>query len=326
MMYRLGLIGCCALLAFASLCSAQTPSIQNALDAALQKEREIQQKKNLASPQIELEFSLKLPVDKDGAPLSLGALLDRAVKNNADIRVAESKIRDAEVNLTKTRLVVMQQVVIAHQEAVAAKSNVDRVESMFKQKAVSTESLQKAKAELAKAEAQLCFLLGEQSRSPARVIWFAPDGAKRSDWAPAFVDPLDAAKIWQATPQYGFPTPKQGSQADKLRESLNHLVRLSLTQQSGVEAIEQIRKLMPGVNLTVSAKLSEKKFATVDFKEAVELGAILQWFEDEFGCRFVLRDYGVVVVEADRIPPGAVLVQTFWKTPSTKTSTAAPPK
>jgi hypothetical protein len=40
----------------------------------------------------------------------------------------------------------------------------------------------------------------------------------------------------------------------------------------------------------------------------------LQYLEDEAGCVFVLRDYGIMVTSAaERLPPGFVRVTEFWK-------------
>ncbi len=313
MMKRIGFLGWCALFASAAMSHAQTPEIQKALDAALQKEREIQGKKS-ADKAIEIEFSLKPPVGKDGKPLSLGAILDRAVKNNSDIRLSEMKVREAEANLTKTRLVVMQQVVLAYQELEIARATFQITDSRFRDKKESTENFQKAKAELAKAEAQLAFLLGEQRR-PA-TINLITDGSGVRVWdfntGKEVQLRLEQDKLAEWQLQAAREAITSGSQTEKLSKSLNHLVRLKAMNLECNDVVEQIRDLMKGINLTVSGKLPAQT-ATVDFKEAVELGAILQWFEDEFNCRFVVRDYGVVLVNADRLPPGAVLVQTFWK-------------
>ena len=45
----------------------------------------------------------------------------------------------------------------------------------------------------------------------------------------------------------------------------------------------------------------------------VPLAAAMQLIEDEYPIRFVLRDYGIVVVDASRIPAGAMLVSDFIK-------------
>ena len=44
------------------------------------------------------------------------------------------------------------------------------------------------------------------------------------------------------------------------------------------------------------------------------MGAVLEWVEDDLpGSRAVVRDYGVVIVRKDDIPPGAPLLRDFWK-------------
>src|SRR5205807_1593697 len=56
------------------------------------------------------------PAQKPAAssPESLEALMAAALKSNADIQVAEAKLREAEANLNKARVTVMQQVAAAH--------------------------------------------------------------------------------------------------------------------------------------------------------------------------------------------------------------------
>src|SRR5262249_23920076 len=67
-----------------------------------------------------------------------------------------------------------------------------------------------------------------------------------------------------------------------------------------------------GVNLDIRYSFEEAK-TNLSLKERVPLGAVLQWFEDNFTIRFVLRDYGIVVSERTRVPPGAMSVIDFWK-------------
>ena len=43
-------------------------------------------------------------------------------------------------------------------------------------------------------------------------------------------------------------------------------------------------------------------------------GAALEWMEDAIpGNCFVVRDYGLVIVPKDQLPPGAPLLHDFWK-------------
>src|SRR6266478_4733040 len=56
-----------------------------------------------------------------GGPV-LTELLDRALKDNPDVRVAEAKLREAEAELNRARLLVMQKVVALQRAVEDAKS------------------------------------------------------------------------------------------------------------------------------------------------------------------------------------------------------------
>ena len=51
----------------------------------------------------------------------------------------------------------------------------------------------------------------------------------------------------------------------------------------------------------------------IRLKEPVPVGAIFQFLEDQYGWRFVVREYGIVLAEPSRLPPGAVLLLDFWR-------------
>jgi hypothetical protein len=101
-------------------------------------------------------------------------MLAQALKNHADIRVAEAKLREAEALLEQARLLVSQKV-IAHYHAVQAQKlalqssqiQIDRLERMVKLKAASEEeaaaarqAYAAAKGKLAELEAETPLLIG----------------------------------------------------------------------------------------------------------------------------------------------------------------------
>jgi hypothetical protein len=107
------------------------------------------------------------------APGSLDEMLSTALHNNPDIRVAEAKLREAEANLNKARVQVMQQVVTLKNAVDAQKKAVEYAEQSHKrilelgkgtvplaEVQQSEALLVKAKAELAKLEADLAIPLG----------------------------------------------------------------------------------------------------------------------------------------------------------------------
>lgn len=111
--------------------------------------------------------------------LSLEQMLAQALKNHADIRVAEAKLREAEALLEQSRLLVSQKV-IAHYHAVQAQKaaveasqiQMDRVARLAESKAISAEEISvarqaytAAKAKLAELEAQTPLLIGKPAAS-----------------------------------------------------------------------------------------------------------------------------------------------------------------
>src|SRR5439155_12788651 len=122
---------------------------------------------------------------------TLEELLAKAAKDNPDIRVAESKVREAEAELNRARLMVTQKVVKAYHEIAAhkmlvaqAQSSLERALQLAANRAIAQDELslvqqaaQQAKANLAKAEAEMPFLLGNQpaGNTPWIVVEYVDD-------------------------------------------------------------------------------------------------------------------------------------------------------
>ncbi len=111
----------------------------------------------------------------------LDDLIARALKNNPDIRVGESKVRESEAELSRTRMKVVSDITFLHAEIHAAKAMVDyaqkqydRTDRLLKNKSISVEehrvtslALEKAMADLAGKQAKLPYLLGQSAGSTA---------------------------------------------------------------------------------------------------------------------------------------------------------------
>lgn len=128
------------------------------------------------TPEIQKEVEKKL--DRARAEkTALEQLITEALKNNPDIRLAESKVREAEAELQRTRMKVLSDVTLAHIEIQAAQSEVDvasarylQVQKLYETKSVSSRELAEAKQVLAKSkaalpvlQAKLPYLLGKAS-------------------------------------------------------------------------------------------------------------------------------------------------------------------
>ncbi|OAI49624.1 hypothetical protein AYO44_06365 [Planctomycetaceae bacterium SCGC AG-212-F19] len=121
------------------------------------------------------------------AVLTLEQMLAQAGQDNPDIRVAQAKLREADADLNRTRLLVAQKVVKLYQDVKVQRAalteteqRLRRVEQLYQQKAVALsevdiakQALIQARAKLESAEAELPYLLGAPER---KGVGFHPDG------------------------------------------------------------------------------------------------------------------------------------------------------
>jgi hypothetical protein len=279
---------------------------------------------------------------KGDAPKKLSPLeemLAKALQNNPDIHVAEAKVREAEAELSRTRLQVMQKVValqhgIDIQKAAVekAKVNLARMEALVKKAAISMEELHvaqqefiSAKAKLAEIEAQLPFLLGKQPLAAnifntVKAVAFSPDGrtlvTQNSDGLVRLWDPDTGkeirgdknVKVWDIT------KPVQGTRAEKIRKALDTPVKLNYAAEFGSTILEDLQKKAKGIFFQNSSQELKAKVLTLKMSEEIPLGVALQLIEDAVpGVRFVVREYGILATDQSQTPPGAMSAYDFWK-------------
>ncbi len=135
-------------------------------------------------------------VPTDEKARSLEDLLAQALKNNPDIRVAESKVREAEAKLNRVRMQVSQRLAILNAEMAGAKLIYDEAvtklktaERMLQAKSISMEEYRSAvltrdklKTDLARLEAELPYLLGSGAGVSEVVV--GPDGKRYTPMNP----------------------------------------------------------------------------------------------------------------------------------------------
>src|SRR5207248_4159629 len=105
----------------------------------------------------------KPPADKaEAGKRSLDDLLATALKHSPDVQVAQAKVTQAEAELRRVRLTLLQKVIEANAAIDANRTAVMHAEDMFRRTAalvktgnVSIEEQQKSDAQLAVAKAQL---------------------------------------------------------------------------------------------------------------------------------------------------------------------------
>jgi hypothetical protein len=304
--------------------------------------------------------------DKAAVP-TLEEMLTGALKDNPDVRVAEAKVREADAELNRTRLLVTQKVIAFHRSLEAQKALVDVTEKQFKRyqelggkNAISKELLDEqqqklaaAKAKLAEVEAEMPYLLGKQPQAQAGNQFFGPfdlgtgqlynlntlipyTGMGQSIFLspnrPTPYNTLDLSNQifssfptnqwfaphdpFRVSPQPSKPAPP-GSMAEKIRKALDTPITIKFVQQPITDVFAQIEKAAPGVSFRV-VELKDRPIASLPVSnfqvQELPAGAVLQALEDTFpGLTFVVRDYGILVTWNEKLPPGALRVDTFWK-------------
>lgn len=257
---------------------------------------------------------------------NLEEMLAQALKNNPDIRVAAAKLAEADAELNRTRLQVTQKVVMLYHAIETQKKVVENAERREKRAenlgaAISsegkdeiTQSLALAKAKLAELEAQVPALLGkarssaagEASRPRVRYrLGFDNDGDVDGE-----LDLLLAREGKLDIPQAKVNIP----QAEKIRKALQTPVRVDFKDMTFDAILSDLAKTVEGLSFRNLFQRGDN-FAKMNlrFEGALPLSAILQALTDETGCTFYVRDYGILAIRRDSVPPGAMTVEDFLR-------------
>jgi hypothetical protein len=266
------------------------------------------------------------PTASKGHSESLEEALASALKNNPDIRVAESKVHEAEAELNRTRLQVTQKVVSLLRKMEAQKKTIGGAEARLRriQKipngAASADeigleevSVQTCKAKLAEMEADLAYLTGKPAVETKRAVDTTLEKGieflnthRTSRFQAEFLSAHELAK------------PPEGQSADKIRKALDTPINYESERLSLGEALRNLEKL-GGVTFLVN--INDADLPAVSRFRFVNqpLGAVMQAFEDILpGLRFTVRDYGILVSLNTAVPEDAVRLREFWKALSTK--------
>jgi hypothetical protein len=263
------------------------------------------------------------------AKSKLEEMLEEALKNNPDVRLAAAKAAEADAELNRARLQVVQKVASLYQAldaqkalVEAAKANLDEVQQHFAAGQAAPSDLGQAKAKLIDAktkladiEAEVDYVLGKQPASVGRVgaAAFTPDGrlvATADGGVVRLLDPL-TGKLVAPSPV----PPPQGETADRIRAALDKPFSYECDEKSVEYLIAEVdvafQKNCPG--MVVNGGRVKDQPVSVRFK-GVPLGAVLEWLEDTLpNHRVVVREYGLLIAPADRLPPGATTLHDFWK-------------
>jgi hypothetical protein len=121
-----------------------------------------QAKKQDSEPAPPLPPKGKSPSITSPPPAELDTLLLTAMEQNPDIRVAQSKLREAEAELNRTRLQVARQIVTLRESILNQRREIERLHVLFYDlMKIQFTELGEALTALAAMEAELAYTLGE---------------------------------------------------------------------------------------------------------------------------------------------------------------------
>ena len=249
---------------------------------------------------------------------ALEQALEAALKNNADLRVAASKLALTEAELDRTRLLVRQKVESAYADVQAARGDVEQqlkhVRRLKELKgSVPQSSISEAEAQLSEKKAKLAVAERElnhlQGKSTA-VITGSLDS-----------ETLQYRRYIARLVQLQMDQPKTEA-SDKLRTALRKKATLSCKKATPAEYLALVKKTAGGLNVHANTK-GEAWTGAIDADfEDVTIGGMLQYLEDSLpGHQIVVREYGLLIVSKDKVPPGALSLATFLRVEPTKTET-----
>jgi hypothetical protein len=268
-------------------------------------------------------------------PGSLEDLIDKALKNNADIRAAEAKVREAEAELNRVRHQIVAKVATLKHDITTAKKMLEftdkqagLVAESIRRGAGSQQELQaalaaveKQKADLARLETEMQSLtggwknvIGSVAFSPdgGRIVFGGEDGSVRI-WdvrTGMHLNDVTGRVTWTVDSSASVQTPM----AERIKAALNKSVKIDASKGE-LPLTEVLAYLVQKAGIDVPFRLIGKldDVPVSLMKGDLPLGAWLQVFEDSGDVRFVIREYGILVTATSRVPKGAISVQDFWK-------------
>jgi hypothetical protein len=273
------------------------------------------------TPEIQKKVEKKLgELKKEKSALE--DLLELALKNHPDIPVAEAKLRDAELALYRTRVQILEKVTNLYYEIKAAraaadeaKSRAERDQALYNKAGISAAELsaslaarEKFQSDFERVAAQMEFLVGKHNSKAASSIRteLHIDGLRNFDTG-FLTKPLASSRLHDT----GFIAAPLG---EKIRKAMDAPYDSGPNEVAlpASDLLHVLRKHAKGINI-VDKVANPDVEAKLLFKESIPLGALFQWAEDQLSWRFIIRDYGIVAIDRDTVPPGAVLLVDFWR-------------
>lgn len=227
-------------------------------------------------------------------PKELPDMIAAALRNNADIQVAEARLRLAEAELRRTRQDVAGRTAEAFQELNWARDHAVECQRKFDNGSLPSLELMTAMRELAGLESRLRSLVGlmpeaePQERNP-RVQGGEP--LATSEFERTSPDSLEPPKPMARVPRPPIP--------DRYKEALDKPVTFNMEERTQFAEILQELIAQTGIQFVCSEEVSGRQMTALSLHQ-IPLRQVLAAISEVYGGRicFLFRDYGVLVVDA----------------------------
>lgn len=253
----------------------------------------------------------------------LETLLDDAFKHNPDLKVAEAKLIEAQAELSRARLALAHKVLVAHAEMSAAQKMYDEATRRWERDktllakspgAISRDDLEisqtttfRYKAAYEAAQAKMNQLVGKLGE-PEKAALFR----------------LEAVRLREVAVRGGMPTAAKevppGKVVGGLLKALETEMEVDFSESDPKDFdvyfmlvnIAKRHKLdIVGMRATLGIDSLPLKVPPTGGRTT--LAALLTFFEDDNDIVFLVREYGLVAVPKDKVPPGALTLREFRK-------------
>ena len=268
----------------------------------------------------------------------LEKLLEDTYRYNAEIRLAEAKLVEAQAMLAKVRLDVTQKVVqaeaairVAELEVEAAASNLKAIEENVKLGVTSATAREKASQDLLRAKANLETARTNLDYITGKAEKAVPGGRGGAGMGGAGMggmmgDPTGMVWGGLAKSRVQFfdkrSAPPSETVHNRLTKALKTTVRFDYSDKPPTigRAIDNLSDTynFGGVFAPTRGGKTPYSLQTPDYKASeMSLGAFLLMLEDDVeGLIFVVREYGIrACLKTEPLPEGALRLADFLKSP-----------
>ena len=204
------------------------------------------------------------------------AALERALRSNPDLRLADAKVRGAEAELNQIRLATARKVAVA-----------------FHRRQNNTEALKWAEAEVAAGLSQMEAIhtgRNAAAESEAELLYLLGVGAD----APADVPSGEAPAVSASEPPVRPSPAKRPELPKKMQEALGKKMNWMHKTESLGSALELLNS-QGDVRILASNDAATMP-ADIGAVGEMPLLTILEMLADQTGCAFIVRDYGLLAV------------------------------